>query len=122
MSHKLQKGQKDSISTLVSRKHLLAVLPTDFGKSLKFQILVLIEQIMTGKPLSTVVMCPLQSIIYDQLALSVRLTAAALTDCRLEDIESGKYQLIFACAEEVLSKPFLSSLKKQPRCYTIVLS
>ena len=40
------------------------------------------------------------------------LTAAALTDCRLEDIESGKYQLTFASAEQVLSKPFLSLLKK----------
>lgn len=59
-------------------------------------------------------MCPLQSIVYDQLAeaSSMGLTAAALMDCRLEDTESGKYQLIFASAEEVLSKPFLSSLKK----------
>ena len=52
--------------------------------------------------------------IYDQLAKvsSMGLTAAALTDCRLEDIESGKYQLTFASAEQVLSKPFLSLLKK----------
>ena len=70
---------------------------------------------MTGKPLSVVVMCPLQSIIYDQLAeaSSMGLTAAALANCRLKDVESGKYQLIFASAVEVLSKPFLCSLKKK---------
>ena len=114
MSRELRTEQKDAISTLVSGKDLLAVLPTGFGKSLIFQMLVLVKQIMTGKPSSEVVVCPLQSIVYDQLseASSMGLAAAALTDCRLEDIESGKYQLIFASAEEVLSKPFLSSLKK----------
>ncbi|XP_020611964.1 uncharacterized protein LOC110050387 [Orbicella faveolata] len=114
MSRKLRTEQKDSISTLLAGKDLLAVLPTGFGKSLIFQMLVLVKQIMTGKPSSAVVVCPLQSIVYDQLAeaSSMGLTAAALTDCCLEDIESGKYQLIFASAEEVLSKPFLSSLKK----------
>ena len=114
MSRELRMEQKVAISSLVSGKDLLAVLPTGFGKSLIFQMLVLIKQIMTGKPSSAVVVCPLQSIIYDQLAeaSSMGLTAAALTDCRLEEIESGKYQLIFASAEEVLSKPFLSSLKK----------
>ena len=78
-------------------------------------MLVLIKQIMTGKPSSAVVAYPLQSIVYDQLAedSSMALTAAALTDCRLEDIEPGKYQLIFASAEQVLSKPFHSSLKKK---------
>ena len=45
--------------------------------------------------------------------LSNRLTAALLKDCRLKDIENSKYQLIFATAEEVLSKPFLSWLKKK---------
>ena len=45
--------------------------------------------------------------------LSNRLTAAILKDCRLKNIENSKYQLIFATAEEVLSKPFLSWLKKK---------
>ena len=41
-----------------------------------------------------------------------RLTAAILENCRLENIESSKYQLIFVTAEEVFSRPFLSWLKK----------
>lgn len=111
----LRTEQKYAVSTLVSGKDLLAVLPNGFGKSLIFQMLVLIKQIMTGKPSSTVVLCPPQSIIYNQLAeaSSIGLTAAALTDCRLKDTESGKYQLISASAEEVLSKSFLSSLKRK---------
>lgn len=114
MSRELRVEQTDAISTLVSGKDLLAVLPTGFGKSLIFQMLVRIKQIMTGKLSSAVVVCPLQSIVYDQLAeaSSMGLTAASLTDCRLEDVEAGKYQLIFASAEEVLSKPFLSLLKR----------
>ena len=115
MSRELRTEQKDAFSTLVSGKDLLAVLPIGFGKSLIFQMLVLIKQIMTGKPSSTVVVCPIQTIIFDQLAeaFSMGLTAAALTESRLEDTESAKYQFIFASAEEVLSKPFLSSLKNE---------
>ena len=33
------------------------------------------------------------------------LTVATLTDCHLEDIESSKYQPVFASAESVLVKP-----------------
>ena len=64
-SRELRTEQKDAISTLVSGKDMLAVLPTGFGKSLIFQILVLIKQAMTEKPSSTVAVCPLQSMIYD---------------------------------------------------------
>ena len=63
MSRELRMEQKVAISSLVSGKDLLAVLPTGFGKSLIFQMLVLIKQIMTVK--LSVVVCPLRSIIYD---------------------------------------------------------
>ena len=36
---------------------------------------------------------------------SIGLTVATLTGCHLEDIECGKYQLVFASAENVLVKP-----------------
>ena len=45
---------------------------------------------------------------------SIGLTVATLTGCQLEDIECGKYQLVFASAENVLVKPFFSSMKKTP--------
>ena len=36
-----------------------------------------------------------------------RLTVDTLTDCHLEDIECGKYQLVFASAENVLKQILL---------------
>ena len=50
----------------------------------------------------------------DQIAeaSSMGLTAVSLANNRLEDIENAKYQLVFASAEEILSKSFLLSLKK----------
>ena len=47
MSRALKSEQKETISTLVSEKELLAVLPTGFWKNLIFQGLVLIKEIMT---------------------------------------------------------------------------
>lgn len=46
MSRKLCVEQTDVMFTLVSGKDLLTVLPTSFGKSLIFQMLVRIKQIM----------------------------------------------------------------------------
>ena len=61
-----------------------------------------------------IVVCPLKSILQDQIAeaYSMGLTAVSLANNRLEDIENAKYQLVFASAEEILSKSFLSPLKR----------
>ena len=52
---------------------------------------------MTWKP-SSVVVCPLQSIVFDKMeeASSIGLTIASLRDCLWEDIECGKYQLLLS--------------------------
>ena len=47
MSRALKSEQKEAISTLVCGKDLLAVLPTGFWKSLIFQVLVLMKEIIT---------------------------------------------------------------------------
>ena len=44
----LKPQQKEAISILVSGKELLAVLPTGLWKSLLFQVLILMKEIMTG--------------------------------------------------------------------------
>ena len=92
ISLKLRSEQKEAVTTLLSRQDLLAVLPTGFGKSLIFQLLVRVKGILTGKPACVIVVCPLNA--------------------SLEDVENGKYQLIFGSAEEILEKPFLGRLKK----------
>ena len=113
ISRALKWEQKGVIATLVTGKHLLAVLPTGFGKGLIFQVLVRVKEIMTGTTSSVVVVFPLQSIVCDQMeeASSMGLTAATLTKSRLKDIECSKYNLVFASAEEVLAKSFLSLFK-----------
>ena len=47
-SRALKSEQKEAISALVSGNNLLAVLPTGFWKSLMFQVLVLMKEIMAG--------------------------------------------------------------------------
>ena len=49
ISMKPKSEQKEAISTLVSGTDLLVVLPTGFWKSLIFQVLVLMKEIVTGK-------------------------------------------------------------------------
>jgi len=41
------------------------------------------------------------------------LTATSPANASLQDVENSKYQLIFASAEEIQAKPFLSSLKNR---------
>ena len=47
-SRALKSGRKEAISALVFGNNLLAVLPTGFWKSLIFQVLVLMKEIMAG--------------------------------------------------------------------------
>ena len=114
MSRQLRHEQKEAISTLVHGSDLLAVLPTGFAKSLIFQLLIRVQEILSSKPACAIVVCPLKSLGKDQLieASSRGLSATSLASARKGDVENGKYQLIFASAEEILTKLFLSSLRK----------
>ena len=114
ISLELRPEQKQAIYTLLSRPDLLAVLPTGFGKSLIFQFLVQVKEILLGKTACVIVVCPLKSIVPDQMteASSMGLTAVSLSEASLQDVESGKHQLIFVSAEEILKKSSLDRLKK----------
>ena len=76
--------------------------------------MICLKEILSSKGVCAIVVCPLKSIVQDQLteASLMGLTATSLASACLQDVENGKYQLIFATTEEVLAKPFLSSLKK----------
>ena len=60
MSHELRTEQTKAIRTLVSRGDVLAVLPTGFGKSLIFQVLVRVKEILTGKTSFVIVVCKIR--------------------------------------------------------------
>ena len=79
-SRSLRKQQKDTIRQLVFGGNLLVVLPTGFGKNLIFKLLVRVQEIIIKKALCVIVVCPLKSIVQDQIseASSMGLTAVAL--------------------------------------------
>lgn len=58
VSRGLKLEHKEAISALVSGNDLLAELLTGFWKSLIFQVLVRLKEIMTGNLSSVVVVCP----------------------------------------------------------------
>ena len=89
----LRPKQKQAIYTLLSRRDLLAALPTDFGKSLIFQLLVQVKELLSGKTACVIVVCPLKSIVLDQMteASSMGLTSVSLLEASLQDVESNKY-------------------------------
>ena len=61
MSRELPTVQTKAIYTLMSCGNLLAVLPNGFGKSLIFEVLVRVKEILMGKTLVVIVVCPLLS-------------------------------------------------------------
>ena len=111
----LKPQQKSAIQQLVLRGDLLAVLPTGFGKSLIFQIFIKIKEIMTKNKQYAIVVCPLESIIADQIeeASIIGFNARSLKELSPQELENGDFQLLFGSAEEVLSKRFLAAIKKQ---------
>jgi ATP-dependent DNA helicase RecQ len=104
-------GQRDVIERVLARKHTLAVLPTGLGKSLCYQ---LPAQMMTG---ITLVISPLIALMRDQVDslrqhgfgnvtfLNSSLEQAAIA-ARYNDIERGKYKLIYIAPERCDSPRF----------------
>lgn len=93
----------------------MAVLPTGFGKSLIFQLLIKVNEIITKNKQYVIVVCPLESIIDDQIeeASIIGLNARALKDVSPQELESGDFQLLFGSAEQVLRERFLAAIKKK---------
>jgi len=116
MSCELRTEPKDAISTLVSRKDLLAMLPTGFGKSLIFQILVLIKQTMTEKPSSAVVECLNCNLLNPENPDS----GALLEFCRLYNLsQMVKAPTRVTAYTETLIDVILSSNEQQVRETTV---
>ena len=111
--------QKKQIRGLYQEQDLLAVLPTGYGKSLVFQLLVMIKIRLASSSndrTNIIVVCPLTSVIADPVAEveSMGLTACNLNEKleKLHKIEVGCYQIVQAPAESAIDKRFLTVLKK----------
>ena len=73
----LKREQKQTIVSLLNGEIVLAVLPTGFGKSM-FAVFGKTEsEKLEGRPVSVLVICPLKSIISDQIVQLEGLCSAA---------------------------------------------
>ena len=95
----------------MSGKYVLAVLPTGFGKSVIYQSFVIEKDAS-----SIVVIVPLRSIIDVQLQsndFGLKAVAFEKKPELMKDIVANKFQVIFASAEQALSKEFRDLLKDE---------
>lgn len=114
LNFSLKEEQKTAVKELFEGRDVVAVLPTGFGKSL--QLLVLLARRAKNQAACVLVICPLTSIINDQIQ---EVEAMGLCACNLSeklsdltDIEQGKFAIVYSSAEIAIDKRFLESLKK----------
>ena len=97
----LKDEQRKAVKQLYGKKDLVAILPTGFGESLIFQLLVLLENGNCNghtQTASVLIICPLTSIINGRIceAESMSLSACNLLQKDLTEVEVGK---MFICSE-----------------------
>ena len=108
----LKPEQRESIMNLLNGCDVLAVLPTGFGKSFIFQMFVISKSKLslhntrnndTPTSSSCLVICPLESIIEDQIvkSRSLGISASSLTDLTPNELSNNLPQIMFASAEKV---------------------
>ena len=93
----LKDEQRKAVKQLYGKKDLVAVLPTGFGKSLIFQLLVLLENRNRNghtQTASVLVVCPITSIINDQIfeVESMGLSACNLSE-KLADLTEDGFEV-----------------------------
>jgi ATP-dependent DNA helicase RecQ len=109
-------GQREVIENVVQGRDVLCVMPTGGGKSLCYQLPALLL------PRLTLVVSPLIALMKDQVdALVQRGVRATLINStldpaeqrtRLQDIEAGRYDLVYVAPERFRSPRFLEAMAK----------
>ena len=116
----LKKEQEKALKSLFLGKDVVGILPTGFGKSLIFQLLVLLtsekfhRQGQRNRNATILVICPLRSLIEDQLTevQGLGILASSSPEAGEQDIKGGKFHIIYSSPECALEKNFLSCLKE----------
>ena len=110
----LRLEQRQAVEALLQGRDVLAVLPTGYGKSLIFQVYVAASALKVKEHQTVLVVCPLRSIIDDQIeeAKGMGMSASSLSDVTDDELRSAKFELLFAPAEEVINNRFLEILKE----------
>eukprot|EP00794_Sanderia_malayensis_P021149 gene21149-23227_t len=132
---KLLPDQLSAIKAFVTGKNIYFSAPTGYGKSLIFQTLPLIFDVLRGNLIGTckaLVISPLNSLMIDQvtkLKQSSGVTAAAIYKGQdsevLADIENGDISIIYASPESILGndrwRRMLASPHFQENCEILVI-
>ena len=63
----LKAEQELAVKSMLEGKDVLAVLPTGFGKSMIFTVFGIAKKNIIKSPVSVLIICPLKSIVADQL-------------------------------------------------------
>ena len=104
--------QSEALKAHLPGQHVYVNLPTSFGKSLIFQALPLIYDIVRLRPEGTsiiVVISPLKSLMEEQVSFlqNLRIPAVCITDDSkdnvIEDVMQGTYSHVYASPECLLS-------------------
>ena len=116
LNFSLKEEQKTAVKELFEGRDVVAVLPTGFGKSLIFQLLVLLARRAKNQAACVLVICPLTSIINDQIQ---EVEAMGLCACNLSeklsdltDIEQGSSPLFILLQRLRSTRDFLNRSRK----------
>ena len=94
------------MKSLLLNHDVLAALSTGYGKSLIFQSFVVAKELLNSAKACVLVICPLTSIIQDQIAEAkvLRITCVSLHD--LQEVKQNTFQLAFSSVERAMEKGF----------------
>ena len=111
----LKSEQKNAVESLLRGKDVFGVLPTGFGKSLIYQLFVLAKSRMptTSSRPTMIVICPLKSIIEEQITsneFNLSATELRFDSDTINAVRNGEVQVVYAAAEQVLNEKFTSTL------------
>ena len=118
---------KTAIMSLLKEKDVLAVLPTGFGKSLVFQVFAVVRSLLsvesTSSHSSVLVVCPLKSIISDQIeeARSLGLTALEIEHPGIFENLPRLPDILFTLAETVCADGFRDMMRKRQDVHLVVV-
>jgi ATP-dependent DNA helicase RecQ len=111
-------GQREVIEAITTGSDCLCVMPTGGGKSLCYQLPSLV------RPGLTIVVSPLIALMKDQVdslgrnGIPATLINSTLNQseqqARLQDVASGKYQLVYVAPERLRSPRFLEAIRATP--------
>ena len=121
----LKSEQREALQSLLRENDVFCVLPTEFGKSLIYQMFVYAKKSSSLQRPTINVISPLKSIIDKQIASNeFGLAACELRlDCEtLTAIRGGDVQVVCAAAEQVLHEKFTTLLKQGDTTFRCSLS